>query len=236
LEIGNNKEQVNKIFEFIEFGENSSSEEFFWTFWQNDNNLLKEWLKELNFVYNGLLNLWISKKFIRINPSISRWLNYYTGTVFETFIVWSENLWSISSGWRYENLASNFTKNSYPWVWWSIWLTRLIAVLKSLWKIFVNRETISKVLVLNMWESTLKINLKIIENLRKSWINAEFYLEDVKIQKQLKYANIKKIPFAIICGENEQKRNVVQLKNLDTWEQKEVKEEEIVNLVSNLSM
>jgi histidyl-tRNA synthetase len=198
--------------------------------------LLKEGIVELKEVYEWLLNVWIPKKYLKINPAISRGLNYYTWTVFETFIVWVENLWSIASGGRYENLASNFSKNNYPWVGGSIWLTRLLTILESLWKIKPNRKTISKVLVLNMWEKTLKNNLKIVENLRKAWINTEIYLDtDAKIQKQLKYANNKNIPFAVICWDEELEKGIVQLKNLDTWEQVEVKEDELIKKISGKS-
>ncbi|MDR2640121.1 MAG: hypothetical protein LBC61_02020 [Candidatus Peribacteria bacterium] len=54
------------------------------------------------------------------------------------------------------------------------------------------------------------------------------YLEQAKLQKQLKYANSKKIPFVVICGEEEEKRGVVQLKNLDTGEQEEIERGELV--------
>jgi histidyl-tRNA synthetase len=194
--------------------------------------LLKEWIDELKKNYNWLLNIWIWEKYLKINPSISRWLNYYTWMVFETFIVWAEDLWSIASGWRYDNLASNFSKNNYPWVWGSIWLTRLLTILENLWKLKFERKTVSKVLVLNMWEKTLENNLKIVENLRNFWINTEIYLEEAKMQKQLKYANNKKIQYALICWDLEFEKRIVQLKNLDTGEQKEVKEEELVSVIN----
>jgi histidyl-tRNA synthetase len=219
--------QIKEIFSFIEFWEKNNNEEILSHFSQIDNKLLKEGIAELKEVYKWLLDLWIWEKSLKINPAISRWLNYYTWTIFETFIIWYENIWSIASGGRYENLASNFSKNSYPGVWWDIWVTRLLVVLESLWKLKYERKTVSKVLVLNMWEKTLKDNLKIVEILRKSWINTETYLEEAKMQKQLKYANNKKIPFAIICGENELEKWIIQLKNLDTGEQKEVKIEEL---------
>jgi histidyl-tRNA synthetase len=225
--------QIEAIFEFIKFWEDNTNEKILSHFSQIDNKLLKEGINELKEVYNWLLDVWIWEKYLKINPSISRWLNYYTWIVFETFIVWAENLWSIASGGRYENLASNFSKNNYPGVWGSIWLSRLLAVLESLWKIKPNRKTISKVLVLNMWKKTLKNNLKIVETLRKSWINTEIYLEEAKMQKQLKYANSKKIPFAIICWDEELEKKIIQLKNLDTWKQEEVKESELVEKIKD---
>ena len=223
-ELNLSEKQIEEIFGFIEFWEKNDSEKILSKYSQIDNKLLKEWLEELKIVYEWLLNLWVSKDFVKINPSISRWLNYYTWTVFETFIVWAEKFWSIASGWRYENLASNFTKNNFPWVWWSIWLTRLISILKELWKINPKEKTTTRVLVLNMWEATKKESLKLVESLRKSWTNTEFYLDpEAKMQKQLKYANNKKIPFVVILWEEELKKGIVQFKNLNTWEQEEIK-------------
>ncbi len=221
--------QIEKIFEFIVTWEQKTSQELLEFYSQFSNELLKEWLKELEYVYNNLLNLWVPEDFLKINPAISRGLNYYTWTVYETFIAWEEKMWSISSWWRYENLASNFTKNSYPGVGWSIWLTRLLSILNNLWKINPTKKTTSEVLIVNMWEKYLSNNLSILKNLRDNWINAEIYLDsEAKIQKQLKYANNKKIKYVIICWEEEFDAWVVQLKNLDAWEQLEIKIDEIV--------
>jgi len=63
-----------------------------------------------------LIALGVEEKNLKINPSISRGLNYYTGTVFETFINGFEKYGSIASGGRYENLCSHFSKNNYPGV------------------------------------------------------------------------------------------------------------------------
>lgn len=218
------KKQIWDIFLFIDLPLTKTSKDILSTYSQIDNKMLKEGVEELKIVYEWMIWLWVSEKNLKINPAISRWLDYYTWTVFETFIIWAEKYWSIASGGRYENLASNFSKNDYPWVGWSIWLTRLISILELLWKINPIRKTVSKVLVLNMWKNTLDYNLKIINKLRDSWINTEMYIDfDTKIQKQLKYANNKKINYAIIAWEDEISKNIVQLKNLDTWEQLELK-------------
>ncbi len=224
-----NDSQISSIFEFIANWEDKTSEDLIKIYSQSSNELLKTWLKELKFVYENLISLWVEEYYIKINPAISRWLNYYTGTVFETFISWEEKLWSISSWGRYENLASNFTKNSYPWVGGSIWLTRLLSVLNNLWKITIWSKTTSEVMIVNMWEDTLSWNLSILKDLRNSWINSEIYLDsDTKIQKQLKYANNKNIRYVIICGSEEFNNWIVQLKNLELWEQIEVKISDIV--------
>jgi histidyl-tRNA synthetase len=195
-----------------------------------DNELIQIWIKELEYVYDNLLSLGVEEKYIKINPAIARWLGYYTWTVFETFIFWAESMWSIASWGRYENLAENFTKNNFPWVGGSIWLSRLIAVLNELWKIELEAKTVSQVMLVNMWENLLTNNLQIVNKLRKKWINVEIFLDpDTKIQKQLKYADNKKIPFVIIIGEEEIKKGIVQLKDLRNWTQREVKNQDLIN-------
>ncbi len=225
---------VNNILELIKVSEEGSSLELLKYFKNIQNDSLQEWLKELNYVYSNLLDLWVAEKSIKINPAISRGLNYYTWTVFEIFITGHENFWSISSGWRYENLCSNFTKNNYPWVGGSIWLSRLLFVLNEIWKVEKNKKTITDVLVVNMWWELLKDALCLVKNLRWKWINTELFLDDeTKIAKQLKYANNKMIPFVIIMGEEEREKGIVQLKKLETWEQFEVKINEVVEKIKN---
>lgn len=227
-----NNNQIDRIVEFIKFWEEKTSEEILTFYSQFDDELLKTWIDELKYLYNNLILLWVEKKYIKINPSISRWLNYYTWTVFETFIKWAENMWSISSWGRYENLASNFTKNNYPWVGWSIGLSRLIAVLNNIWKIELNRKTVSKVMLVNMWDDTFKANLEILNTLRKWGISCEIYLDsEAKIVKQLKYANNKKINFVIIIWEEELKNNTLQLKNLDTGVQYTITKDELKDYI-----
>lgn len=212
--------KIKSIISFIDESETIDNVWFFSKYKDNENILLQEWLEELNYIYNSLLKSWVFSDYIKINPTISRWLNYYTWTVFETFISWAESMWSISSGWRYENLASNFSKNNFPWVGGSIWLSRLIAVLEALWKFEIWAKTVSKVLLVNMWDDYLSDNLNLLKKLRENNINSELYIDSkAKIQKQLKYANNKNIPFVIILWEEEIKNNIFLLKKLETGEQ-----------------
>ncbi len=188
-----------------------------------ENGLLKEWLSELKYIYKNLIDIWVVQEFIKINPSISRWLNYYTGLVFETFINNVENMWSIASGGRYDDLCNHFSKNNFPWVGWSIWLSRLIAILDEINKIKVDKKTVSDTLVLNTWENILSNNLRIVKKLRNIWINTELYLDsNAKFSKQIKYADNKKIKYVLIQGENEIKNKTIQIKNLYNWNQSEI--------------
>ena len=224
--------QVEGILELLKISENQKGLEVLSFFDSIQNETLEEGISELTYIYSHLLSMWVPDHSIQINPAISRGLNYYTGLVFETFIVGHEGVWSISSGWRYENLCSNFSSSSFPGVGWSIGISRLLSILNSIWSVQADKKTITDILVLNTWNNLLTKNLDIVKSLRGYWIPTELYLDEkAKISKQLKYANNKKIPYVIIYGEQEDEKWIVQIKVLASWEQNEVK---IWELTKNL--
>lgn len=223
-ELSLGEKQVESILKLLKVSENQRGLEVLSFFDKIQNELLEEWIKELTYIYSHLITLWVSDKSIQINPAISRWLNYYTWLVFETFIVGNEWVWSISSWWRYENLCSNFSSGSFPWVGGSIGISRLLSILSDINAIQTDKKTISDVLVVNTENHLLAQNLDIVKDLRKQWVPTELYLdENAKFSKQLKYANNKNIPYVIIYWEQEAERWIVQIKILSSWEQKEVK-------------
>ena len=228
-------EQIEKILEYIKIAEEKNSSEILEIFANNQNELLQEGLAELSYVFQNLVKLGVSEDSLRINPAISRGLNYYTGTVFETFIAGAESMGSISSGGRYENLCGNFTKNPYPGVGGSIGLSRLIAVLQQLENdaIQPKAKTTSEILVLNMDEELLADCLEIVKTLRNAGIPTEIYLDSsAKMKKQMKYADNKNIKKVLIFGGNEKENGTVMLKNLDGGAQKEISLEKLVSEIN----
>lgn len=227
LELDDEK-KTTKIIDFIKLWSNGDLNEIEKFLWKDIEWLTKKWLEDLKTIYNSLIFLWVSKEYLKINPSISRGLNYYTGVVFETFVTGYENMGSIASWGRYDNLTWNFIKNKYPWTGWSIWLSRLLSVIQNIGKIELKRKTLTDVLVLNLDDRYLNNYLEIINNLRTAWINTEFYLEVSKIAKQIKYAENKWIKMVIILWEDEINRWVIAIKNLDKKEQIEVNKNELI--------
>lgn len=235
-ELSLEESQVENILEFIKNAETKNSQEILEMYTNIDHELFQEGLEELKYVYSHLLQLWVEEKSIKINPAISRWLNYYTGTVFETFISGAETMWSVSSWGRYENLCGNFTDKPFPGVWGSIGLSRIIAVLQHLKNKSVEtfQKTTTQVLVLNMDENLLFDTLDIVKNLREKNIPTEIYLQaGAKFKKQFKYADNKKIPFVVIFGEDEKEKWIVQIKKLENGEQKEAKITEISEVIQS---
>ncbi len=230
----NDEKIVSKIIDFIKLWNNWNLNEIEDFLWKDVGYLVKKWLEELKIIYNSLLSLWVSPESLKINPSISRGLNYYTWFVFETFISGYENMGSIASGWRYENLTWNFIKNKYPWAGWSIWLSRLLSIIQEINKLIITKKTLTNVLVLNLDEKYLNNYLTVLNYLRNNWINTEFYLETAKIAKQIKYAENKWIKYILIMWEDEINKWFIALKDLEKKEQIELSLEDVLKKISIL--
>ena len=151
-----------------------------------------------------------------VDLSVVRGLDYYTGTIYETTLTAHRELGSICSGGRYDDLASYFTNTRFPGVGISIGLTRLFARLKEAGLLQPLQRTPAEVLVTMMDRQHLDKYLRMAAMLRAADINTEVYLEEAKIGNQLAYADRKGFRLAVIAGEDEFARDVVQVKNLST--------------------
>lgn len=156
-----------------------------------------------------------------VDVTIARGLDYYTGTVFETFLNKLPQLGSVASGGRYDNLAELYTSEKLPGVGASLGLDRLFAGLEELAML---PETFSPVKVfIPLFDPALAADyFAIAAELRKAGIGAELYPEPKKLGAQLKYADRRGFTAALICGEDEKARGAVVVKNLKTREQTEV--------------
>ena len=183
--------------------------------------LFKEGLEELKQVVSYVKAFGVPEENFEINLTIARGLDYYTGTVYETFLNEYREIGSICSGGRYDNLAEHYTDKKLPGIGVSIGLTRLFYVLNELNLIKTDKKSISKVLVVPMTDSIEKA-IEVGTAFRNAKIPTEIYLEDKKIKAKFKYADKLKIPYVAIIGEEEAKNNTVSLKNMQTGEQVEI--------------
>ena len=149
-----------------------------------------------------------------VDLGVVRGLDYYTGTIYETTLVNYPELGSICSGGRYDDLASYFTDTKLPGVGISIGLTRLFSKLKEAGLLKAPARTPAEVLVTTMEHQDLGGYLKMARMLRDAGINTEVYLEPAKLKNQLAYAEKKGFRVALIAGETEFAKQVVQVKNL----------------------
>ena len=179
-----------------------------------ENATVAEGLKELRTVYEGTIALGVPPSALKIDLSIARGLDYYTGTVYETFLDAHPRLGSICSGGRYENLAGHYTKSKLPGVGISIGATRLFSQLLEMKVIGAEATSIAQVLVLSVEAPLTALYAAIATDLRAAGLNVEVYAGEDKLGKQLKYADRAKVPVAIIVGSREQEAGVVKLKDL----------------------
>jgi len=154
---------------------------------------------------------------LRITPSIARGLDYYTGTIFETFLDKLPGIGSVCSGGRYDNLAGLYTKEQLPGIGASLGLDRLLAALEELGAI-EKVSTPAPVFLAYFDAGRLHDYLRLAAAIRAAGIGVEFYPEPKKLGAQLKYADRRGFRLAIVAGENEWSAGTCQIKNLQTGE------------------
>ena len=185
-----------------------------------ENETFKEGLDELTQIVKYIGVFGVPEKNFEVDLTIARGLDYYTGTVYETFLNEYRELGSICSGGRYENLAEYYTDKKLPGVGISIGLTRLFYKLNELRLIEAKQKSISKVLVIPMIDD-LEVPIKVATSLREKGVNTEIFLNDKKLKAKMKYADKLKIPYVIVIGEDEVKSGKFKIRNMETGEEKE---------------
>ena len=226
-------EKIEKILNFIEIdGETDEKlqklENLNFT-----NELFLQGLSELKEVVKYVRLFGVPDTNFKVDLTIARGLDYYTGTVYETFLDDYRELGSICSGGRYDNLAEFYTDKKMPGVGVSIGLTRLFSKLSELNILKEKDESISKVLVVSMTDDISRA-LEVATKIREEEINTDVYLENKKIKAKFKYADKLKIPYVAVIGEEEEKNGTVSLKNMETGEQEEMSIEKMIELLKNI--
>ena len=169
-------------------------------------------------------------KDFKFDQTIVRGLDYYTGVIFELLDNNSSTL-SLGGGGRYDNLIGMFSSKTVPAVGFSFGFDRLIEAMEEQ-NLFPAELTTTRVLVIVFSKELFEKSFKAASTLRGKGINTELYLEaDVKIEKQLKYADQKNIPYVVLIGPKEAESNSATVKNMKTGEQKTVKLEDMAKMV-----
>ena len=157
---------------------------------------------------------------LRLDPSITRGLDYYTGVVFETTLDALPQIGSVCSGGRYDELASLYTQRKLPGVGASVGLDRLLAALEATGA-SQRRPGFTLVLVLNLGSKLLPRYQALAARIRAQGLGCELFPEQRKLAQQFGYAERKGIPFAVILGDSELERGIVVLKDLGSRESRE---------------
>ena len=192
-----------------------------------NNELYVKGVEELKEVVKHIRLFNVPDEAFEIDLSIARGLDYYTGTVYETFLNDYKSIGSICSGGRYNDLAGYYTEKQLPGVGMSIGLTRLFFILNDIGLIKTEKKSISDVLVVSMVEDLSK-SIEIANNLRNAGINTEIYFDNKKIKAKFKYADKLNIPYVIVIGEDEIKSGMYTIKNMQEGTQEQMTIEDII--------
>jgi histidyl-tRNA synthetase len=152
---------------------------------------------------------------LKLDPSIARGLDYYTGVVVETILDELPTIGSVASGGRYDNLAGLYTNQKLPGVGASLGLDRLLAALQELGRL-ETAKTPAPVFIAMFDANRRNDYLKLAAQLRAAGLGVEVYPESKKLGKQLQYADRQGFRAAIIIGEAEFTTGQCQVKDLQS--------------------
>jgi len=181
----------------------------------------QEGVASLREVLAGATAGGVSEDCIKLDVSIARGLDYYTDTVFETFLDALPGIGSVCSGGRYDNLAELYTKQELPGIGASLGLDRLLAAMEELGMV-EKVATPAPVFIPYFDKSRLHDYLKLAAAIRAAGIGAEVFPEPKKLGQQLKYADRRGFRIALIAGENEFQNRTCQVKDLEKARQQDV--------------
>ena len=171
---------------------------------------------------------------VQLDLSIARGLDYYTGTIYETFLGDKPEIGSVCSGGRYDNLAGLFTKERLPGIGASLGLDRLLAAMELLGMV-ESSSTPAEIFIPQFDGTRLGEYLRISRILRAAGFRVEVFPEAKALGKQFKYADKKGHKLALIAGENEFQAGVWQIKNLKVQgQQTTVAEAELIEYLKSV--
>ena len=219
MELGVPEEKAGEILGFIGIsGSNGQVLEALEAY-RGRNELFDLGLDELKTVVKYLGGFGVPEENFAVDLTIARGLDYYTGTVYETFMVEHPEIGSICSGGRYDNLAEYYTDKILPGVGISIGLTRLFFILNEQGLLNGEQNTApADVLLLPMVED-LSPAVELATRFRNAGVRVQLYGEQKKFKAKMNYADKIGVPFVVFLGEDEIREGVVACKDMKSGEQ-----------------
>ena len=191
-------------------------------------------VEELSFVISAVEELGLRTASLVIDVTLARGLNYYTGAIYEVAAPENVKIGSIGGGGRYDDLTGIFGLKDVSGVGISFGLDRIYLVLEEL-ELFP--KTILKsleVLCVNFGKKEALASLKLVAKLRNYSVKAELYPSDVKMQKQMKYADKRNVPYVVIIGGQELIDATFVVKNMSEGSQKTYSIEDLNSFVQDI--
>lgn len=157
-----------------------------------------------------------------VDVTLARGLNYYTGMIVEVKAPASVKMGSIGGGGRYDDLTGLFGLPGISGVGISFGVDRIYDVLEELQLFPAAADQSTRVLFLHLGDDSAKAAFRYVMQLRARGIAAELFHENAKMDKQMKYANKRNIPFVAIIGESELQEQNISIKNLENGQQEKI--------------
>ena len=179
----------------------------------------KKGIEQVSYI---LTNLQPQHLNLKLDPTLARGLNYYTGIIFEAKAPAEVKMGSIGGGGRYDDLTGLFGVPNIPGVGISFGVDRIYDVMEELNLFPPDVHIGTQVLFFNLGEAESTASFFLMQQLRQKGVRCELYHESAKFDKQFKYAEKKNIPFVIILGEKELKESTCNIKNLTTGMQQTI--------------
>lgn len=190
-------------------------------------------IEETMTVLRHLKDLNLNNKW-RLDLTLARGLNYYTGAIIEVKAK-NSSIGSICGGGRYDDLTGIFGLPDVSGVGISFGADRIYDVMIE--KNLFPNESISttQLMFVNFGKDEEKYCLPLLSKIRKAGINSEIYPDQAKMKKQMTYANNKNIPFVVLVGANEMQSGKLTLKNMQSGEQDKLTIDEIIEKMGSMS-
>lgn len=190
-------------------------------------------LGELNKFFLYCREYAIPQEMLQFDPSLARGLEYYTGVVYEVIEKDKEG-GALCAGGRFDDLCSMFSEQSFPGVGVAFGFERMMLSLEER-GLLNNSAGSTRVMIANFGEETDAGCVGMLNELTQNGISVEMFFEPVKLEKQMKYADKKRIPFVVMCGSDEQAKGEVKIKIMDRGIQKSIPQNQLVSYVNGYS-
>ena len=230
-ENGVDSKTTSQILKALRFKEEDSGNKFEFFLNSFDNQAVKEGVKELRELNEYLQILSLSNR-VKFNPFLARGLDFYTGTVYEAFLIDHRITSSVAAGGRYDRIIGDLLANGreYPVIGLSFGLDVIYSALKLNGEQAIRASADVYIIPLG----TVRESLELANQLRQDRIAVDIEMDNRKLKKSLDYANKKGIPLVIILGENELKAGIVKIKNMLTGQNSEVVRSELTPYLRSL--
>ncbi len=197
-----------------------------------DSEVGMQGVEEMRYIFEALAALDIQNELI-LDLSLARGLNYYTGCIFEVKAK-DVSIGSITGGGRYDDLTGIFGMPEVSGVGISFGADRIYDVLNELDLYPKQNQDSTQVLFINFGTKEERHCLSLVNQLRAHGMHADLYPEQVKMKKQMKYANDLAIPYVALVGNDEMENNTVSVKDMETGSQKTMSIEDLINQLKNI--